>query len=420
MTHNKIDCFSIVGFKSRLIFGFSILSMMAIGSTVHAQKFDLESYLKRIDVNGNGMLEESEMSDRTKGWIGKMGIDTDKTVSIKKLLSKVARDKRDQEKDKSSKSREEARKVPGFGVEDRETTAVARFGESSSSTSAKSTQTYSDSVMERVNSTLDRYDRNKDGFLDGGEIKDARWGSPSPEDSDGNKDGKLSRDELAKRYSDREGYYRNSSSTRSSSRSSSRNSSSRKEEEDKARRERERERFRTSGRSSASSSSSRSGSSSSRSSGSSPSSADAQAKYKKYAESLISNYDKDKDGKLNKDEIKQMRRPPVGADADKDGFITESELLDSLSGANKGSTSSSEKPESSTSKYSRRDSGGGSTRSSGSSSSSSSFDKLDANANRSVEMHEFSSDWDEKKIAEFYAKDKNGDGVITLEEWAGK
>jgi hypothetical protein len=35
-------------------------------------------------------------------------------------------------------------------------------------------------------------------------------------------------------------------------------------------------------------------------------------------------------------------------------------------------------------------------------------------------MHEFSKDWDDEKIAEFYEKDKNGDGVITLLEWAAR
>ena len=40
--------------------------------------------------------------------------------------------------------------------------------------------------------------------------------------------------------------------------------------------------------------------------------------------------------------------------------------------------------------------------------------------NRSVFEHEFSKDWDSKKIDEFYEKDKNGDGVITLREWSGR
>jgi Ca2+-binding EF-hand superfamily protein len=422
MPDKKILKLPIVNYRFPLVFGLSIVAVMSLCSAVNAQRFDIEAYLKKIDVNGNGKLEESEMSDRTKGWIEKMGFDTNSTVSISKVVAKVDKDRRDSESGTTSTTKTTARKVPGFGVEAKESTSVARFDSSGSSASAKSAVKVSDSVMERVNSTLERYDRNKDGFLDRSEIRDARWGSPSPEESDKNKDGKLSRDELAARYGDREQYYRNSNS-------SSRGSSSSKEEEDRARRERDRERFRTSGRTSSSTSSSsrRPSTTYSSSSSSSPSSsADSQAKYQKYAESLISNYDKDKDGKLNRDEIKQMRRPPVGADADKDGFITQSELLDSLSGANKTSTASN--GDKSASKSSERDSGsdrkdsrtGSSRTSSVRSGPSSSFEKLDVNSDRQVQMHEYSSEWDEEKVAEFYAKDKNGDGVITLKEWAGQ
>jgi hypothetical protein len=35
-------------------------------------------------------------------------------------------------------------------------------------------------------------------------------------------------------------------------------------------------------------------------------------------------------------------------------------------------------------------------------------------------MHEFSTEWDDKKVEEFYEKDKNGDGVITAKEWSAK
>ncbi len=63
-------------------------------------------------------------------------------------------------------------------------------------------------------------------------------------------------------------------------------------------------------------------------------------KYVKYAESLITRYDEDKDGKLNETESKKMRRPPAGADVNDDGFITKAELIGSLSGTNKPPSSS--------------------------------------------------------------------------------
>ena len=64
----------------------------------------------------------------------------------------------------------------------------------------------------------------------------------------------------------------------------------------------------------------------------------AESKYVKYAENLVAKYDEDKDGKLSNAETKKMRRPPVGADLDKDGFITTAELVGSLSGKSRSST----------------------------------------------------------------------------------
>lgn len=407
---------------SSLSISVTLLMFFAASTAVNAQKFDFEGYLKKLDANRNGKLDVSEMSDRTRGWMRKMGFDTEKPVSISKILAKAKKDKRDADNDRAKKAREASRKVPGFGGSDRTTTGVSRFTGGDAKSSSGSKEKFSESVMERVSSTLDRYDKNKDGVLDRGEVKNARWGSPSPEESDKNKDGRLSRDELAARYAARERYYKDRESGDSRRRSSSKS----REEEDRARRARDRERFRNSGSSSSSrrsSSSTSSRPSSSRSTTSSSSKSSSAAKYKKYAESLISNYDKDKDGKLSKEEIKQMRRPPVGADTDSDGYITQSELLASLSGDNKKSSSSSSsskdsKSSSKSNKYVRKESS--SKRSSGSrrSGGSSSFERLDSNADKRVQMHEFSEDWDEKKIEEFYAKDKNGDGVITLREWS--
>ena len=140
---------------------------------------------------------------------------------------------------------------------------------------------------------------------------------------------------------------------------------------------------------------------------------------------MIGQYDENKDGKLDGDEIKKMRRPPVGADQNKDGFVTKSELYDSLSGANKpaskaSSTADARKPTSSSSRSSRW--GSSSSRSSSRSSSGSSrdFEKFDKNEDRQVQMHEYSAKWDEKTVKEFYEKDKNSDGVITLKEWSSK
>jgi len=45
---------------------------------------------------------------------------------------------------------------------------------------------------------------------------------------------------------------------------------------------------------------------------------------------------------------------------------------------------------------------------------------LDKNENGQIEMGEFTSDWNEDKVKEFYSKDTNRDGIITRSEWESK
>ncbi len=419
------------GFRfPRLVLGISFAWFFVIGSTAMAQRFNLEEYLIKKDVNKNGRIEPEELSDNAKNMLKKMGFDDSRSNSIKRIMGKVNNDRKEQADKSSSKSANTpARKVPGFGVENKEAAAgVTRFGASATGTGGrgKNAAKFSDSVNERVQSTLDRYDKNKDGSLDKKELSDARWGSPPPEQNDTNRDGRLSRDELAVRYQSREQQYQKA---RSSSRpTSTKSNPTRSNSRDSDRRSRDRESFRSSGGSSSTSSnrsrsSSPSRTSTSSSSGSSPEA--SRAKYEKYAESLVSQYDTDKDGKLSSDETKKMRRPPAGADADKDGFITKDELVGSLSNTSKPSTpaakSDSKASDSGRSRSPRsRESSGSESRPSSRGGSSSSFDSLDENADRQIQMHEFSKKWDDKTVDEFYEKDKNGDGVITSQEWSGK
>ncbi|MEM7785946.1 MAG: hypothetical protein AAF623_21535, partial [Planctomycetota bacterium] len=302
-----------------------------------------------------------------------------------------------------------------FGTKSNENLTVSIYGSASSSSGSKKV---SDNIMERVEGTLVRYDKNKNGRLDPDEIKRARWGNPSPEDSDLNKDGNLSKSELVKRYQSREDYYRKNSSERSKSSSSASKSKSRSGSSSSTTARRG-----SSSYSSTSTSTRNSRSSSSSSSSSSKSSAsDNRDKYLRYAKNLIESYDKDEDGKLSKEEIGKMRRPPVGADVNKDGFVTESELIDNLTGQT--SKSSSSKPPSSDAKSSSKTSSyrsrSGSRSSRSRFSSSSSMDSLDKNADKQIQMHEFSDEWTDEIVAEFFAIDKNRDGVISLKEWAEK
>lgn len=57
-----------------------------------------------------------------------------------------------------------------------------------------------------------------------------------------------------------------------------------------------------------------------------------EATYSAYVDSVMNLYDRNKDGKLDKEEITKMSRPPTGADQDSDGRLTHQELVNHYSG----------------------------------------------------------------------------------------
>lgn len=163
-------------------------------------------------------------------------------------------------------------------------------------------------------------------------------------------------------------------------------------------------------------------------SGSSSSGSQNSQEYKirRYAESLLKRYDKNKNGRLEKDEWGQMRGDPKAADRNNDGIITLEELTARFIHYSRHRSSPS------------RSSPGGS---SGSTSSPGSGDRderksyrfltpterlpeklpdwfpdRDDNGDGQVSMAEYTGLWSESKAAEFAGYDLNGDGVITPAE----
>ena len=45
------------------------------------------------------------------------------------------------------------------------------------------------------------------------------------------------------------------------------------------------------------------------------------------------------------------------------------------------------------------------------------FLEMDVDRNGQIEMHEFAKEFDQTVVDEFYLRDINHDGVITLKEW---
>ena len=320
------------------------------------RQFDHESYLNRIDDNKNGILEVSEMSERTKGWIRNYGLDTSRPVQIKSVMRKVNAKKSADAKFEKRERLDASRLVPSFGVEgasESEFSTVSDFSGAAPITPGSLEEKYGKGVMQQVDSTMERYDANKSGTLNNQEIAAARWGRPTPQESDTNKDGRLSRSELAERYAARSSGSRTSSSESSKKESSKKESSKKESSDDKSRTSSSR----SSSRESDSRSSSRSGggdlksrmekydtnvkSKYDKSSPEKSNQNDSAAynsgsdRYKRYADALLKQYDKDKDNRLSKSEIKTMRRPPGQADSNGDGMITRDELIDSITNPKK-------------------------------------------------------------------------------------
>ena len=146
-------------------------------------------------------------------------------------------------------------------------------------------------------------------------------------------------------------------------------------------------------------------------SSSTSSSYDAQAsrlaKSKAYVEKYFADRDTDNNGILEGDELNKVRSKSK-YDTNRDGKIEVDEMLEVIAPQSTSSASSSSKS------ATRRSS---STSSRSRSKASGSFTDADVNADRLVQRHEFSEIWTKKQLDEFLAKDKNGDGVISPDEW---
>jgi Ca2+-binding EF-hand superfamily protein len=152
-----------------------------------------------------------------------------------------------------------------------------------------------------------------------------------------------------------------------------------------------------------------------------------EARYRAYAESLLRQYDKNKNGALDRDEWGQLQGDPATIDRNKDGAITTDELTIWVTEYSRRATGSW---------GSSTTSGGGGARGSSAARSGETkkpyrmrtpterlppglpdwFPRKDTDCDGQVSMAEFAQQWNEAKVAEFRKYDLNGDGIITPAE----
>lgn len=173
--------------------------------------FDPSQFLTRMDTNGNGMLDPEEAQGPARFMLDRMArdnpkIDISKPIPMSTLTEAFQRmrggggggggDGRPDDElallnEKSSlvagfSSKMELVPVPGFGAM-AETTSSIRVEEQD---------------LREAEDRIRRYDKNADSALDETELKEGRWGD-TPMQYDRNKDGKLTKQELATRQARR-------------------------------------------------------------------------------------------------------------------------------------------------------------------------------------------------------------------------
>ena len=390
-------------------------------------------FLQRLDANGNGMLEPDEQG-RARPFIERIardvgGIDMNRPIRLSTLGEKIQQMQGGQSSNSRSSSsggsssrgssgpkdmqgnplRAEASLdslVPGFDVVE-EVIPVPGFGAKAEYLNVP----VQEADFTEAEQTIKRYDRNRNGVLEADEIKNARW-RDDPMKQDRNGDGKLTRSELAVRYSMR----RTSEAQRKAQSSAGGTSGGGSQDR---------------GAQDQGSSSSRfGGGGGSRFGGSSSGGSSGTDRMAQMAGSIMERYDANKSGVIEKSEYKNFRSDPSAADTNKDGKITKDELAKWMTsrfsqGSGRGGDSSS----------ARGGSGGGSE---GAADGGSGADfvgsgsyrfKLpqeglpeglpgwyvtsDKNNDGQIAMSEYTGKWDAKTLSDYYAYDINRDGVIT-------
>lgn len=280
--------------------------------------------------------------------------------------------------------------TPGFGEVSKQPT-VPGFGITAAGTGGSVNQgvpladRFHPSVVAYVDQVLQRLDRNGDRKLNREEWSATRWRS-EPAESDLNKDGLLTREELCERVKTYDEFRGLSSSPSSSG-------------------------------------------------GSSSASASDKARLDEYAKGLLKRYDKNENGVLEAEESREMSGFHRGADANGDNVITRDELAVRLAsyGSSAGSSSDSGSGGGSNDDHKRDDHRSGSS-SSGRAYTSRGpyrpksaterlpkglpdwFARNDADGDGQISMAEFAVSWTDDKVDEFAKHDANGDGVITPRE----
>jgi len=401
----------------------SILSLTAT-STALAQGGPID-FLRRLDANGNGVLEPNEQG-RARPFLERMardggGMDLSRPIPLDTIAKRVEQMRNgggnNQSRDRGQ-SRDQSRGdlnnvptpdtlVPSFGVEAAVDAGLPGFGPKAAYLNVNVKQ----ADIDRAKDTIRRYDRNRDGILDSQEIQQGRWIYGNPLSQDKNGDGKLTAAELSLRYSiTRADEAKKQAAGGGDNKDQPNNNQAQSRQGD-----------------------SRRSSGGDRRSGGAPGQGGGD-RMAMFANSIMQRYDSNKSGVIEKEEWKNFRSDPSGADKNKDNKITKEELSgwmqSRFSGGQQQQESKPNPYREGGEKYSETKSGTGSA-SKGSGvrfltpherlpqGIPSWFINTDGNLDGQVAMGEYTDKWSEGVLKEYYQFDSNRDGIITPFECIG-
>jgi len=378
--------------------------------------------LRRLDRNKDGRVTTEEIPPSARPIVRRIaesaGLDLSQPLSIETVKQSATGNAKNSDsnqrspagvkKDQRSVSKDSQPKTAAFGLSS-ELKKVPGFDVPIGYVAPE--EKYSSSVIRYVARIMERYDRDRNDILDPEEMKRVPWRN-DPKKSDLNGDGQMSvvemYERIARRREKQGGDEKDSSSKPSTFKITLGNNRS-DGGDDKGSRSQ-----------SSSSSTSKKGS-------------DSSAKIRKYAQSLLKRYDKNKNGVIDKDEWGGMRGDPAKHDLNKDGHLTLDELIIRLNNYNRKKNSSEKSSSSSKNYQSRKGDDSASARSHTGEDKKPYraltplerlptglpdwFARDDKNGDGQVAMAEFAVAGSKAKADEFAGYDLNHDGVITPSEY---
>ncbi|NLX55912.1 MAG: hypothetical protein GXY58_12420 [Planctomycetaceae bacterium] len=367
-------------------------------------------FVSRLDTNGNGMLDPEESQGRARMFLERTGLDLSRPIPMDQvgrafeeargrrmgeMGGEGGRDRGDEwgrgpdNPEQGSGSAAVEPLVPGFGEPDL-FDPVPGFGD----LGEKFAVSIEEQDRQEAQRTMGRSDANQDGVLDADEIRSGRW-SGDPLQTDRNRDGKLTLNELALRYAIR-------------------------------RVERE-------GDTSGSRARSGGGASGERAN---PSADGAGRAQERMVQMAFGRHDRNGNGVLEKDEWEALGPDPSSMDTNRDGRITRDEfaaaMVTRFGGRGRGGEGDGRF-------FTRREGEENPPRAEGEAAARPGaangrkslrmrtaaerlaeleglpewFARADANCDGQVQMSEYATSWSEQVVADFSQFDLNGDGIVT-------